>query len=133
MMTRKDRIVFDPTNVARPEYWFDKPLRFTIHAKERCLDRAILRHDYLPINSKLVDCEKDPDNNIKAMCFKVNEKGDCYLITSDGVVITVFSCKDNKYDTYVYRKNERRHHVNILNTYFGYSNHRLIPRKYAKV
>ena len=125
--------MFDPSNVARPEYWFDKPLKYTIHARERCLDRAIFPLDFLPINSKLIDCDKDSNNNIKAMCFKVNEKGDCYLISHDGVVITVFSCKDDNYDTYVHRKNTRRYHQGYLNAYFGNSNHRLIPRKYAKV
>jgi hypothetical protein len=124
--------VFDPSNVARPEYWFDKPLKFTAHAKERCLDRAILPKDFLPINSRLIDCERDANKNIKALCFKVNERGDCYIVSNDGIVITVFSCKDDKYDTYVYRKNERRYHVSYLNAYFGHSSHNLIPRKHIK-
>ena len=125
--------MFDPSKVARPEYWFDKPLKFTNHAKERCLDRAVFSHDYLPINSKLIDCEKDSNNNIKTLCFKVNEKGDCYIVSYDGVVITVFNCNDKRYDKYIERKKTARYHESYLNAYFGHSAHKLIPRKYIRV
>jgi hypothetical protein len=126
-------VVFDPSNVVNPEYWFDKPLIYTFHAEERCIERKIKRLEYLPITSKLIDCDKYPNGVVKAMTFKVNDVGDCFVLASDGSVITVFSCKDKNYDKYVYRKNEYRYHVNRLNTYFGNSSHRLIPRKYARM
>ena len=123
--------MFDPTNCVNAEYWFDKPLIYTAHANERSLDRAILFYDYLPINSKLMDCERDANNNIIFLCFKINEKGDCFIVTHDGVVITVFNCNDRKFDSYVHRKNLRRFHKNNLIASFGNTRHSLIPKKYA--
>ena len=127
----KELFVFDPTNCVNAEYWFDKPLIYTAHANERSLDRAILFYDYLPINSKLMDCERDANNNIIFLCFKINEKGDCFIVTHDGVVITVFNCNDRKFDSYVHRKNLRRFHKNNLIASFGNTRHSLIPKKYA--
>ena len=124
--------MFDPSNVSRPEYWFDKPLTYTIHAKERCLERRILPVDFLPINSRLVDCETDVNNNIKTLFFKVNEKGDCYVLSHDGVVITVYDCKNNKKPVHILRKKTRRYHDNKLAVSFGSLNHKLIPRKYIR-
>ena len=124
--------MFDPSNIVNPEYWFDKPLIYTHHAQERCLERAILFYDFLPINSKLMDCEKDSNNNITFLCFKINERGDCFIITHDCVVITVFNCFDRGFNKYTHRKNLRRQHKNNLIAYFGDSTHRLIPKKFAK-
>ena len=124
--------MFDPSNIVNPEYWFDKPLIYTNHATERCLERAILFYDFIPINSKLMDCEKDCNNNIKFLCFKINDKGDCFIVTHDGVVITVFNSQDKGFNKYTHRKNLRRYHKNNLIATFGDSTHRLIPRKFAK-
>lgn len=124
--------MFDPSNVVNSAYWFDKPLIYTNHAKERCLDRAILFYDFLPISSKLMDCERDNKGNITVLCFKINQKGDCFIVSHDGIVITVFNCNDKGFNSYVHKKNLRRYHQNYLNAYFGDSTHRLIPRRYAK-
>lgn len=123
--------MFDPTNCVNPEYWFDKPLIYTAHANERCLDRAILFYDYLPINSKLMDCERDDKNNIIFLCFKINERGDCFIVSHDSTVITVFNCNDRKHDSYIHRKNLRRFHKNKLIASFGNTRHWLIPKKYV--
>lgn len=127
----KEFFVFDPTNIVNPEYWFDKPLIYTHHAQDRRLQRAIKFHDYLPINSKLMDCEKDANNNVSFLCFKINDDGDCYIVTHDGVVITVFNSNDKKFDAYTHRKNLRRFHKNKLIASFGSTRHCLIPKKYA--
>lgn len=124
--------MFDPSNIVNAEYWFDKPLIYTNHATERSLERAILFYDFLPINSKLMDCEKDHNNKITFLCFKINDKGDCLIITYDCVVITVFNCNDKRFSEYTRKKNLRRRHKNNLIACFGTGTHRLIPKKYAK-
>jgi hypothetical protein len=104
--------------LSSPEYWFDKPLIYTHHAQDRRLQKSHQIMITLPINSKLMDCEKDANNNVSFLCFKINDDGDCYIVTHDGVVITVFNSNDKEFDAYTHRKNLRRFHKNKVSCFF---------------
>lgn len=116
-----------------PAYWFDKSLIYTNHAKERCVEREIEELDFLPINSKLVDCDKDKSGRVCTVCFKIESDKPHYMVLSiDGAVITVFGVDKKGMKRYQHRKNMRRYYVNRLCTYFGDDNHKLITTKKFK-
>ena len=113
-----------------PAYWFDKPLYYTNHAKERCMEREIQELDFLPISAKLVDCDKDKSGRVCAVCFKVDS---FYIVISvDGAVVTVFNNENKGMKRYNHRKNERRFYTKKLISYFGDENHKLISSKKFK-
>jgi hypothetical protein len=116
-----------------PAYWFDKPLIYTIHAKERCVERDIDELDFLPINSKLVDCDKDKSGRVGSVCFKIDSDNPHYMVLAiDGAVITVFGLDKKGMISYQHRKNLRRYYVKQLNVIYGDENHKLISHKRFK-
>ena len=113
-----------------PGYWFDKPLIYTTHAIERCVEREIEQLDYLPITSKLADCDKDSSGNVASVCFKIDGENPYYIVLSvDGCVITVFNYDKKSMKRYSHRKNKRRFYEDRLGKVYGNSNHKLILSK----
>lgn len=116
-----------------PGFWFDKPLIYTVHASERCIEREIEQLDFLPINSKLVDCDKDKSGRVSSVCFKIEAERPFYMVLSvDGAVVTVFSNENKGMKRYCYRKNMRRFYTQRLNALYGDDNHKLIISKNFK-
>ena len=121
------------TDPLLPAFWFDKPLIYTVHAIERCTERNIEQLDFLPINAKLVDCDKDKSGRVCSVCFKVETDKSFYMVLSvDGVVVTVFSNENKGMKRYNHRKNMRRFYVQRLNALYGDDNHKLILSKNFK-
>jgi hypothetical protein len=132
MQTKEVPNVFWSSNPTETMYWFDKPLTYTIHASDRCIEREIPPVDFLPISSKLVDCVRDAKGNPVRLTFKVNIENPYYIaISAQGVVLTVF--RQTKKKSIIHHdniKNKKKRYVQIYNKVFGSADHEFIPKYY---
>jgi hypothetical protein len=122
--------VFWSKNPTDPEYWFDKPLNYTYHATERCVSRGIQQLDFLPIKSKLVDCDKDLNGNPTRLVFKVNDGLKEYqlVMSVHGEVLTVYHVHKGVYEMSQKHKHYKRQVNNQYATVLGSRDHELIPQ-----
>lgn len=123
--------MFWSKNPTDPEYWFDKPLIYSYHAIQRCDSRGILPLDFLPIRSKLVDCDKDMNGNPKRLVFKVNDGIKEYqlVMSAEGEVLTVYHVHKGLYELVQNKKHTKREINTNLAHFFGSRDHELIPDK----
>ena len=121
--------VFWSTNPTDPEYWFDKPLVYSYHARQRCESRGILPLDFLPIRSKLVDCDRDLNGNPTRLVFKINDGIKEYqlVMTASGEVVTVYYVHKGTYELAQNKKQSKREINTTLATFFGSRDHEMIP------
>ena len=124
--------MFWSKNPTDPEYWFDKPLNYTFHASQRCESRGIQQLDFLPIKSKLVDCDKDLNGNPTRLVFKVNDGLKEYqlVMSVHGEVLTVYHVHKGLYETTQKHKHYKRFVNNQYAKVLGSQNHEMIPKNY---
>lgn len=95
----------DPCN---PSCWSGEPLRYSVHARNRCEEREIPAIVYLPADSRLADVDLS-DAQVEAMTFKVPSGDDSFfmVLSVDGCVVTVYR-KDQAFEDSQRRKLQRR-------------------------
>lgn len=93
---------------ASPEYWRNRALTYTNHARERAQERGIrLLRSLNPEDLRLCDCDMGLEG-LRHVTFKVMaDAGEPYFVTLsvDAVVITMYY-KTDKYDD-LYQKKQR--------------------------
>ena len=96
---------FDP---ADPWSWANRPLHYTVHARNRCEEREIPKITYLPADSRLADVDLS-DAQVEAVTFKVSSGDDSFFMVLgvDGCVLTVYR-KNQAYETAQRLKQRRR-------------------------
>lgn len=118
-------------NPTQPEYWFDKPLSYSYHARMRCEQRGIEEQFFLPLSSKLVDCTRDLNGNPVRLVFKVKQGNLSYhlVMSAKGEVLTVYVVSSIYQKSQEYKNHKRSTNYEFAK-YFGARDHQLIPKKY---
>lgn len=95
----------DPCN---PRSWSGQPLRYSLHARNRCEEREIPEIVYLPADSRLADVDMS-NSQVEAVTFKVPRGDDSFfmVLNIDGCVVTVYR-KDEAFGASHRRKQRRR-------------------------
>jgi hypothetical protein len=98
-------------NLSDPKCWRDVQLQYSIHARNRCIEREIPILTQIPDEAKLFDCDKDARGFPYAVCFKIghDENSHCVVLSSEGVVITVFKNTKKEFKDYLHKKQKRRY------------------------
>jgi len=98
-------------NLSDPKSWRDAQLQYSIHARNRCIEREIPILTQIPDGAKLFDCDKDSRGFPYALCFKIEdeENSHCIVLSSEGVVITVFKNTKKEFKDYLHKKQKRRY------------------------
>lgn len=91
-----------------PWSWSGQPLRYSVHARNRCEEREIPEIVYLPTESRLADVDLS-DDQVEAVTFKVLCGDDSFfmVLSTDGCVVTVYR-KDQAFKTSQHCKQRRR-------------------------
>lgn len=98
-------------NLSDPKSWQDITLQYSNHAHARCIEREIPILTKIPAEAKLFDCDKDLRGFPYAVCFKIEheENSHCVVVSSEGVVITVFKNTKKEFKDYLHKKQKRRY------------------------
>jgi uncharacterized protein (UPF0210 family) len=98
-------------NLSDPKSWEDVQLKYSNHAHARCLEREIPILAKIPSYAKLFDCDKDYRGFPYALCFKIGEgeNSHCVVLSSEGIVITVFKNTKKEFQDYLHKKQKRRY------------------------
>ena len=98
-------------NLSDPKSWQDITLQYSNHAQNRCIEREIPILTKIPTEARLFDCDKDSQGFPYALCFKIDneDNGHCIVVSSDGIVITVFKNTKKEFKDYLHKKQKRRY------------------------
>ena len=96
-------------NPCAGQYWIDKPLNYSKHAKEKLAILDLTLNRYLPYEATLVDVDVD-NGNITHVIFHVRGEKSYYIVLNPetSIVITVFEYDKKKYDAWRKSVNKKR-------------------------
>ena len=96
-------MIWYDTQWENPLYWFDKPLKYSLHAKERTIERDLPFIDYLPLSAKYLYHTLKKDVYSLTFEIDVNFKTIHIAINTYGTVMTVYPKVITKADQFQFK------------------------------